>query len=135
MILWLVAAPAHSQSDEEAIEGLHFSLVETWYGRSGEHFKEKLAASGRPLVEVESLLFNALDAFAFCIASTAHSTAVEENVPVDYIIELIDRQMCHLGNWRSDFGFESVTLYREVVGCSSDFRSTLQAASKSADEP
>ena len=135
IVLCLAASPVCAQSDEDVVEGLQFSLFKTWYGRSGKHYEERLAASGRPLAEIETLLFEALDEFAYCVASSAHSTAVEENVPIDYVVELVDRHMCHLGNWRSDFGFDSVTLYREVVGCSKAFGSTLQAASKSADEP
>lgn len=124
----LAGVPARAQADEQVVESLRLELFDLYLGRSGDHDRQRLAATGKSPAEIESLLFDAYDGVAHCIAATAQSTAVEQDVPIDYVVELVDRRMCQLGNWRANFGFDTRVLHEKATGCLQRFAEDMRAA-------
>jgi len=127
LLACLAAQAASAQSDEDVIQSLQLEMVEHAYEASEQHRQRLLEAKVAPQ-SIDDILFSTYNDYAYCVADTAQATAVEEQVPVGYVVDVLKRNMCSLGNWRSEFGFDSVTLYKRVMLCSAAAGKRLRVA-------
>lgn len=126
--LLLLAGPAPAQSEDSSIDSIHFDLLERLYAQSGVQMQQRLVALGIPAKRAENIVFDLYDDAALCTASVAQATSARENVPVGYVLDLIEQKMCRLGDWRQQFGFDTRELYRDAAECQKDFSRNLRAA-------
>jgi len=127
LLVCFVAHAACAQSDEDVVESLQLEMVELAYEASEQDRQRLLEAKVAPK-SIDDILFSTYNDYAYCVADTAQATAVEEQVPVEYVVDVLKKNMCTLGNWRSEFGFDSVTLYKRVMLCSAAAGKRLRVA-------
>ena len=81
-----------TQSDSESLEAAKLGLIEKIYERGAEHYRKQLAGRGLTSDEVENILFEAIDAYASCIALAAQAQAHEQGLSEEIILKGFGRR-------------------------------------------
>lgn len=76
-----------AQDNSDAIEAAKLGIIEKLYERGADRYRANLVDRGLSEAEVESLLFDAFDAYALCTALAAQAQAHEQGLAVDIILK------------------------------------------------
>ena len=120
-LILLACGPALAQSSEEVIAAIQLELFEEFYEQAGETTRRALVSKGRSNDEARRLAFEIYDNLAYCNASLAQETALKEQVPVEYVLDLLRRNMCSLGDWRQRYGFDTRELHNKSEVCAENY--------------
>ena len=78
---------AWPQSADDVLEASKLGLVEKLFETMAPRLRPELASRGLSDEEVDSILFDAFDAYSDCVLAAARQQALEQGLPEDIILK------------------------------------------------